>query len=45
MTPDVQRWIAAALVVAALAYLAARAWRKVMAARRTRGCGSGCGCG
>jgi hypothetical protein len=44
MTPAVQRWIAAALVFAALAYVAVRAWRQVVAARRARGCGPGCGC-
>jgi hypothetical protein len=45
MTPDVQRWIAVVLVVAALAYVALRAWRQVVAAKRARGCGPGCGCG
>ena len=44
MTPEVQRWIAGALVIAALAYVAMRAWRQVVAARKTRGCGPGCGC-
>lgn len=45
MTPDVQRWIALALVVAALAYVAIRVWRQVVVARRARGCGPDCGCG
>ena len=47
MTPSVQRWIAAALVVAASSYLAWRSWRTwraAAAARRGGGCGPGCGC-
>ncbi len=48
MTPDAQRWVVAAAVVAAALYLSLRAWRAWRAARgaaRAPGCGPGCGCG
>jgi hypothetical protein len=47
MTPDAQRWIAVAAVVAAAMYLSLRGWRAWRAARavhRAPGCGPGCGC-
>ncbi len=48
MTPEVQRWLAVAVVTAAALYLSLRAWsawRAARALRRTPGCGPGCGCG
>jgi threonine/homoserine/homoserine lactone efflux protein len=48
MTPLVQRGLAVALVVVAVAYLAWRGWRMWRTAasmRRSAGCGPGCGCG
>ena len=47
MTPNVQRALAIALVVIAVAYLAWRGSRTWRASRRpttSSGCGSGCGC-
>jgi hypothetical protein len=45
VTPEVQRWIVVALVLGAVAFVAARVWRQIVAARRVRECGPGCGCG
>lgn len=48
MTPDVQRWVAIAVVIAAAAYLSWCGWRIRRAAaalRQSAGCGTGCGCG
>ena len=48
MTTAVQRWLAAALVLAAVGYLlwrGWRTWRAASAARRSTGCGPDCGCG
>ena len=47
MTPEVQRWLAIALVAAAAAYLAWRGWRarRLSSRRGATGCGPGCGCG
>ena len=47
MTTEVQRWMAAALVLVAVTYLlwrAWRAWRAASADRGSTGCGTGCGC-
>jgi len=44
--PLAQELASAILVLAALAYLAWRGWRSVVASRRRRaGCGRGCECG
>ena len=48
MTTDVQRWLAAAVVLSAVGYLLWRGWRTWRAAsavRRSTGCGPDCGCG
>jgi hypothetical protein len=48
MTPALQRWVAIALVIAAVAYLSGHAWRTRRAAaalRQSARCGPGCGCG
>ena len=48
MTTAVQRWMAAVVVLVAVAYLLGRAWRTwraASAARRAAGCAGGCGCG
>ena len=44
MTPLVQTMIVVAIVLVAAVYLGARARRSWKAARRTSGCGPGCGC-
>ena len=44
MTPLVQSVIVITIVLAAAVYLGARARRSWKAARRSSGCGPGCGC-
>ena len=47
MTVLAQRWIAAAIVLGAITYLAWRGWRSWRPAsrgRRSSGCDAGCGC-
>jgi hypothetical protein len=48
MTLDLQRGLTIALVLLAVVYLSRRSWRHwraISGARRTSGCGPGCGCG
>jgi hypothetical protein len=45
MSAAAQGWAVGVILLVALAFLARRAWRQVAEARRTRGCGPGCGCG
>ena len=47
MTPEVQRWLAVAAVLAAGVYLSWRGWRawRVAHAGARAGCGGGPGCG
>ena len=45
MTDWMQTLVVAVLVLAAVAFVARRAWRTLRPARAGAGCDSGCGCG